>query len=261
MKKLLVLLAVLVSFSLRAQKIAIVGAMSEEIRLLTEMLNHKEVIEHYGLTFYTGELADKEVVVLKGGVGKVNAAYATTVLLHNFDISNVIFTGVAGGLHPDSYPGDMVIGEQVFQYDYVKMLEEQSNVRATLNPFTDQLNPLFFPCDSSLVQLAKSSIEDINFLNVADRAPVVFSGIIATGDTFVSNSEKAAELYTQFNAIATEMEGGALGQICYQSHVPFLVIRSCSDNANNLAHLDFKLFMKPAAENSIRLVMAILKRI
>ena len=261
MKKLYCLCLVFISLSLSAQRIALVGAMPEEIRILTESLEHKEVVEKHGLTFYTGELAGKAVVVLKIGVGKVNAAYSTTVLLHEFEIEKVIFTGVAGGLHPESFPGDMVIGEEVFQHDYVKMLENETIVRATLNPEKEELNPLFFSCDSALVQMAKDAAQQLEFAMVADRKPRVFSGVIATGDAFVSNTAKAKQLNADFQALATEMEGAALGQICYQNQVPFLVIRSCSDNANNQAHLDFKTFMKPAAANAIQLVMGVLAKL
>jgi adenosylhomocysteine nucleosidase len=243
-----------------AQHVAVVGAMPEEIRLLTEALTKKEVIEKSGVTFYKGKLNGQKIVVLKSGVGKVNAAYSTTILLENFPVQKVIFIGVAGGLHPNSYPGDMVIGEAVFHHDYARHLAEEYLVNPTRNPTTNELNPLYFPCDTTLVALAQQSSLNAELVKVDGRIPKIFSGNIATGDVFVSNSEKAKWLYEDFNALATEMEGAALGQICYQRNIPFIVIRSCSDNANNQAHLDFGAFMKPAAENSIRVVMGILTK-
>ena len=241
-----------------AQDIAIVGAMPEEIRLLTEALTKKKVVEKSGVTFYKGKLNGQKIVVLKSGVGKVNAAYSTTVLLENFPIKKVIFIGVAGGLHPNSYPGDMVIGEAVFHHDYARHLANEYIVNPTRNPTTNELNPLYFPCDTTLVALAQKSSLNAELVKVDGRTPKIFSGNIATGDVFVSNSEKAKWLYKDFNALATEMEGAALGQVCFQRNIPFLVIRSCSDNANNEAHMDFGAFMEPAAENSIRVVMGIL---
>lgn len=241
-----------------AQKIAVVGAMPEEIRLLTEALDKKKIIEKSGVMFYRGKLNGQKIVVLKSGVGKVNAAYATTVLLENFPVEKVIFIGVAGGLHPNSYPGDMVIAETVFQHDYARHLADEYVVNPTRNPTTNELNPLYFPCDTTLVSLAQKSSLNAELVKVDGRIPKIFSGNIATGDVFVSNSEKAKWLYEEFNALATEMEGAALGQVCFQQNIPFLIIRSCSDNANNQAHTDFGAFMKPAAENSIRVVMGIL---
>jgi adenosylhomocysteine nucleosidase len=243
-----------------AQRVAVVGAMPEEIRLLTEALTKKKVIEKSGVTFYKGKLNGQKIIVLKSGVGKVNAAYSTTVLLENFPIKKVIFIGVAGGLHPNSYPGDMVIGKAVFHHDYARHLAEEYLVNPTRNPTTNELNPLYFPCDTALMTLAQQSSLNTELVKVDGRVPKIFSGNIATGDVFVSNSEKAKWLYEDFNALAAEMEGAALGQICYQRNIPFLVIRSCSDNANNQAHMDFRTFMQPAAENSIRVVMGILAK-
>lgn len=246
------------SADILAQDVAIVGAMPEEIRLLTEALTKKKVVEKSGITFYKGKLNGQKIVVLKSGIGKVNAAYSTTVLLENFPVKKVIFIGVAGGVHPESYPGDMVIGEAVFHHDYARHLADEYIVNATQNLTTNQKNPLYFPCDATLISLAEKSSQNTELVKVDGRTPKVFTGNIATGDVFVSNSEKAKWLYNDFDALATEMEGAALGQVCYQRNIPFLVIRSCSDNANNNAHMDFGAFMKPAAENSIRVVMGIL---
>lgn len=259
MRSLIITIYLLVySSSSFAQDIAIVGAMPEEIRLLTEALTKKKVVEKSGVTFYKGKLNGQKIVVLKSGIGKVNAAYSTTVLLENFPVKKVIFVGVAGGLHPDSYPGDMVIGKAVFHHDYARHLADEYVVNATQNPATNEKNPIYFPCDTTLITLAEKSSQTAELVKVDGRVPEVFTGNIATGDVFVSNSEKAKWLYEDFDALATEMEGAALGQVCFQRNIPFLVIRSCSDNANNQAHMDFGAFMKPAAENSIRVVMGIL---
>jgi adenosylhomocysteine nucleosidase len=240
-----------------AQRIAIVGAMPEEIRLLLDRLEKPKQVKHGGVLFYLGKLKGKEVVILKSGIGKVNASYTSTVLFEKFKISHVIFTGVAGGLHPDSYPGDLVISEAVFHHDYARELENNYEVRATRNLENTQNNPLFFKSDSLLLGLAKKATRKISFSDVNNRNPKVFVGNIATGDSFISNHAKAKWLYENFDALAVEMEGAALAQICFIKNVPFLIIRSCSDNANNQAHLDFQSFVKPAAENAIKLVLGI----
>jgi adenosylhomocysteine nucleosidase len=242
-----------------AQRIAIVGAMPEEIKLLTDTLKQKKIIKKDGLVYYKGKIHTQKVVILKGGIGKVNAAYSTTKLISRFKVSKIIFTGVAGGVHPESYPGDMVVATSVFHHDYAKHLADQYIVRATTN-LDGKLNPLYFKSDSLLLLLAKSALSDISFEKVNGHKPQVFFGKIATGDVFLSNTEKAKWLYREFDAFATEMEGAALGQIAFQNHIPFLVIRSCSDNANNQAHVDFNEFKKPAADNAIRLVMGILDK-
>ncbi len=250
-----------ISFCSYAQRIAIIGAMSEEIRLLTEALKKKHIIKYKDLTFYTGYLKGQSVVIMKSGIGKVNAAYSTTILLEKFKIKSVLFTGVAGGLHPNSYPGDLIVAEAVFHHDYARDMANEYEVRATRNINGQNDNPLLFKTDSVLLNLAKSCVRKISFLAVGSRNPKVFTGIIATGDTFVNNPIKANWLYENFQALAVEMEGASLGQICYQRNIPFLIIRSCSDNANNSAHLDFQTFLKPAAENAIKVILGILEEL
>jgi adenosylhomocysteine nucleosidase len=249
------------SFSTFAQRIAIVGAMSEEIKLLTEQLANKKIVHKNGIDFYLGTIHKQKVVIVKSGIGKVNAAYTTALLLEKFHPKYVLFSGVAGGLHPDSHPGDIVIANEVFHHDYAIQSKNEYKVRSTNDLSGEKQNPFYFKCDSSLFALAKTLSTDTDFREVGNRRPQLYFGKIATGDLFVNNQEKAKWLYESFEALATEMEGAALAQICHQQKTPFLIIRACSDNANNEAHLDFKTFLSPAAENSIRLVSNILKNI
>jgi len=166
---------------------------------------------------------------------------------------------VAGGLHPDSKPGDIVIGQQVFHHDYVWYHPNtEPEVRATSSVNYAIKNPLYFKSDSILVKKAEGVASKIAFQKVGENQPNVFVGTIATGDAFVSNNAKASQLFTNFNAYATEMEGAAVAQIAYTEKVPFLIIRSCSDNANSGASLDFATFLKSAATNAITLILGIL---
>ena len=260
MRLTLFLLFWILSATLFGQRIGIIGAMPEEIRILTEKLEDKKIVKYKDLTFYEGRLENKNVVIMKAGIGKVNAAYSTTLLLEKYQISEIIFTGVAGGLHPDALPGDIVVGDSIFHHDYARHLaNDEYIVRPTLNIENNQMNPLYFGSDKTLLAKAKEVIPNLKTIKVGEHNPKIFIGKIATGDVFLSNSIKAKWLYNTFGALATEMEGAAIAQIAFQQKVPFIIIRSCSDNANNDAHLDFQIFMKPAAENAIRLVMAILK--
>lgn len=179
------------------------------------------MVTHGGIDFYTGILNGREVVILKAGVGKVNAAYSTAVLTQNFSLSHLIFTGVAGGLHPEALPGDLVIGEKLVQYDFGKV----DSAGFTIWPFRQFAggpeDDIYIRGDPDLLQIAHDVASSITFNTVAGRAPRVFSGVIATGDLFVSSSEKAGWLYKQFNALATEMEGAAVAHICQTLDVPF----------------------------------------
>jgi len=262
MKKLLFLLPFcLLSLACFPQRIAVMGALDQEIAILLESLEQTSMVTHGGIDFYTGKLKGREVVILKAGVGKVNAAYSTAVLTQNFQLSHLIFTGVAGGLHPEALPGDLVIGEKLVQYDFGKI----DSAGFTVWPFRQfaggPASDIYIHSDPQLVQTAQKVASGIQFSPVAGRTPTVFSGVIATGDLFVSSSEKAGGLYKEFNALATEMEGAAVGHVCQTLGIPFIVIRSCSDNANSNAHLNFSQFVGPASVNSARLVMGMLGEI
>ncbi|WP_158587688.1 5'-methylthioadenosine/adenosylhomocysteine nucleosidase [Algoriphagus lacus] len=255
----LFVLFVFVSLSIQAQRIAIMGALDQEIAILLDSMKSSKKVSRGGIDFFTGKLKGKKVVILKAGVGKVNASYSTAILTENFSPSVLIFTGVAGGLHPEALPGDIVIGEKLVQFDFGQV----DSTGFKVSPFR-KLNggrheELYVEADRELVEKSASAARKIEFVPISNRAPKVFSGVIATGDVFVSNNEKAAWLYEEFNALATEMEGAAIAHICRTLGIPFVIIRSCSDNANNHARVNFNQFVGPASVNSAHLVLGILE--
>lgn len=241
------------------QKTGIIGAMPEEIRLVLDSLRERKDTLIKGQVFYSGKLKNTDVVVVESGVGKANAAFSTTLLLSFFDISRVIFTGVAGGVNPGHYPGDIVIGTSVFHHDYGQVLPSGFALRKTRNVLNKIQNPLEFTCDSALVHKAVRVGAGLKLQKVEDRIPVIYTGKIATGDVFVSDKNKAEWLFKETNSSAAEMEGAAVGQLCFQLKVPFLVIRSLSDNANNEASVDFNTFKIIASRNSALLLLRILE--
>lgn len=258
--KKLFLVFLLCSFSLvsAAQSIAIMGALDQEIAILIDSMGRNRKVTKGGIDFYKGKLKGKKVVILKAGVGKVNSAYSTAILTQNFKLSSLIFTGVAGGLDPEAMPGDLVIGEKLVQYDFGKV----DSLGFAVSPFRKLAgglhDELYVESDARLILISQDAAKRVEFLPIANRQPRVFSGVIATGDIFVSSNEKANWLFTKFDALATEMEGAAVAHICRTLEIPFIVIRSCSDNANNNARLNFNQFVGPASENSARLVLEIL---
>jgi adenosylhomocysteine nucleosidase len=257
----IVIALLLLSLKIEAQKIAIIGAMPEEIELLKENMEKMKEIKKNDLTFFEGRIDGQKIVVMKGGVGKVNAAYSVAVLLEKYPIEKIIFTGVAGGLHPEARPGDIVIADSVFHHDYVRYLPNNQIVNwSTRNIIEGKPNPFAFGCDTVLIKKAMTEATSVKFQSIEGHMPQIFKGKIATGDAFVSSHEKASELFDKFHALATEMEGAAVAQIAFQRGIKFLIIRSCSDNANNNASVDFRAFVKPAAENAIRLVLRILAK-
>jgi adenosylhomocysteine nucleosidase len=242
-----------------AQRIAIMGAMDQEISFLREAMTHQKRIQRGGVDFYKGKIGKQKIILLKAGVGKVNAAYSTAVLTQNFNISALIFTGVAGGLHPEIRAGDIVIGENLLQYDFGSLNEESFELWPFYKIGGERHEELYIEADAHLLELSLKASENVEFSPVVNRPPRIFSGTITTGDLFISNREKANFLYAEYNSLATEMEGAAVAHICRSLDIPFVVLRSCSDNAQAEALVSFASFVGPASENAALLVMGILE--
>lgn len=242
---------------------ALVGALDEEIELLRHSLQKPKTKIVHGLPFYSGKIGKHRVVIVKTGIGKVNATMTTAFLLQKFHPKRVIFTGIAGGLHPDLNPGDIVIGSKTVQYDYGQVTNDSVFTRNTRNPINRELNPLFFPADSLLLVSAQSAAQTTDFKIMENQAkpPYIVIGTIATGDFFVTSETKVKELRSKFNANATEMEGAAVAQLCWQQQVPCLIIRSMSDKADSKAKESIDNFKKTAAYNSAHLLINMLMKL
>jgi adenosylhomocysteine nucleosidase len=242
---------------------ALLGAFDEEIKLLRqELKNPKEQILH-GIHFYTGTLNGKRVVVAGTGIGKVNAAMTTSLLLRHFRPKRVLFTGIAGGLRSDLLPGDIVLAKQTLQHDFGAVSNSKFTIWETRNPVTKQKNALYFKADSVLLNTAESSAKDTKFqtLTTQGRLPKIYTGIVATGDQFISSETKVQQLMADFGADAVEMEGGAVAQVCWQQQVPCLVIRSISDKADSNANETMVNFTTTAAYNSANLLISFLGKL
>ncbi|WP_162415519.1 5'-methylthioadenosine/adenosylhomocysteine nucleosidase [Cyclobacterium roseum] len=256
LKKLLTAILFLLLFlPAYSQRMAIMGAMDQEISILVEALDKPKVTAIGGIDFYTGQLKEKKVVILKAGIGKVNAAYSTAVLTQNFNLEGLIFTGVAGGLHPEALPGDIVIGTAMVQVDFGLLDSEGFTPWNFKDLSGEPYSELLLNADSSLIQLSLQASKLAEYQLISNRKPRIFQGIISTSDLFVSDPVKADWLYSEFNSLATEMEGAAVAHVCRLLGLPFVVIRSCSDNANTDAHINFNEFVGPAAANSANLVL------
>ena len=240
---------------------AILGAFPPEVSLLHEQIQNKKESYYQNTRFTEGTLNGRKVVLAQTGIGKVNAASITTLMLDHFQPAQVVFTGIAGGINPQLHPGDLVIATRVAYHDYGTITPDSMLLRNTRNPFTMEENPAYFTCDSGLVTLAANAARKVTFtkINMSNESltPSVITGTIVTGDVFVASDKATDYLNQRLQADATEMEGAAIGQICWQQQVPFIVIRSMSDNANNMASVDVKTFYQVAANNSAALVKEI----
>ncbi len=269
MKKTILLLVILlnnlIAFAQQNLPVtAILGAFPPEIALIhAQMENRKEdTIQH--ILFTEGILNGRHVVLAQTGIGKVNAAITTTLVLEHFKPAEVIFTGIAGGVNPAIAPGDIVIGSKIAYHDYGMITPDGMVIKPTKSQTSSAENPMFFLCSPQLVTLAQEVGKEIKLQNIgtaSNHAPQVITGTIVTGDVFVASATATQNLRLKLNADATEMEGAAVAQTCYQQQVPFLVIRSLSDNANNTAHDDVASFYQVAAFNSATLVMGIVGKL
>ncbi|MFT6896271.1 MAG: adenosylhomocysteine nucleosidase [Paraglaciecola sp.] len=229
-------------------KIAILGAMDEEISLLQQSLDNPTTIEHAHLTIYCGELKGAQVVLVKCGIGKVAAAVATTIIIEQFKPDFVVNTGSAGGFDKELEIGSLVIANAVVHHD------------ADLTHFGYALGqcagmPETFVCDSQLIAAAELAAKSLGEVKTK-------RGLVCTGDAFIGSDEAAAKLLSDFPTIAAaEMEGVAIGQTCHLLHVPFLVIRSLSDIAGKASTLSFQEYLHQAAKHSAMLVMAMIAQL
>ena len=217
--------------------IGIIGAMDEEIELLLPELKLNKKLKKAQMTFFNGELLGKKVVLVRSGIGKVNAAICAQILIDDFDVTNIINVGIAGGIGEDVCPGDVVIADNLVQYD---MDTTAFGDRVGQVPRVDCYE---FICDKSMVNIAKKSCSKLKEIKT-------YIGRIVTGNQFIASIEKTKWLSYEFGALACEMEGASIGQVCYLNKIPFVVIRSISDNANNGAHMDYKKFAALAVLNS-----------
>jgi adenosylhomocysteine nucleosidase len=243
--------------------IAVLGAFPEEVRILLTQLQDKQEVTVQRTLFTTGTLRGAHVVVALTGIGKVNAGTTTMLTLEHFRPKVLLFTGIAGGVNPTMMPGDIVIGTQIGYHDYGTLTPSGMKRGPTRDPITHAENPLYFSCDTTWVKWAVSASKKITWEKVISaggaRVPTIRTGIIVTGDVFVASDVATKELSASMHAEATEMEGAAVAQVCYQQQVPFLVIRSMSDNAGNNATHDMKTFYAVAARNSAEFVMTIVE--
>ncbi|OMP67607.1 5'-methylthioadenosine/S-adenosylhomocysteine nucleosidase [Domibacillus epiphyticus] len=222
-------------------KVAIIGAMEEEVLILREQMENKEVRTIAGSEFTAGTLRGVDAVLLRSGIGKVNAAMTTAVLIHEFKPDVIINTGSAGGLSPELQVGDVVISTEVRHHDV--------DVTAFGYEYgqVPQLPPAF-QADERLVQIAAACAEGDDVKTV--------KGLIATGDSFMSDPVRVQSIAEKFIDLqAVEMEAAAIAQVAHQFNIPFVIIRALSDIAGKKSNISFEQFLPKAGLHSANLVM------
>ena len=229
--------------------IGIIGAMEVEVAILKEKMEDGRIIKKASMDFYEGILAGKKVVVVRSGIGKVNAGICAQILADVFSVDAIINTGIAGSLNKNINIGDIVLSTDVVQHD---MDATGFGYRKGQIP---QMPVFFFNADDNLRRLAAEVCKEVN------PDIQVFEGRIASGDQFVCDQDVKNRIVSEFSAYATEMEGAAIGQAAYLNEIPFLVVRAISDKADGSAQMDYSEFEKAAVDHSVRLTLNMLARI
>ena len=226
--------------------IGIIGAMDEEVISLKRKMNVTEQRELAGMEFFIGTVGDKDVVVVRCGIGKVNAAVCTQILVDIFNVEYVINTGVAGGLNPELNIGDIVVSSDTVEHDM--------DASAVGNPRGEipRMKKTYFEADQKLIDAAKTAAENLK----GDHK--VYVGRIASGDQFICSMKVKEDIYTTFTAYCAEMEGAAIAHTCFLNQIPFVVIRAISDKADQSADVNFEEFVDVAARNASKMIEGIL---
>lgn len=220
------------------KKIVIIAAMDEELEAIQNKFKDVEKKNLKELVYYEGQANGKEYILVKCGVGKVNSARVTQMLIDNFDIEYIMNIGIAGSLNDELEIGDIVIGKKLVQHDFdiTAFGHEKGYITDTGR---------FFKSDDKL-------IKEYNRLNVEYK---ILIGTIASGDIFCNQVTMKDKIRDKFNADCVEMEGAAIAQVCTLNKVSFIVIRSISDKPNGRNHIDIKKFTKMAAKRCADLII------
>ena len=229
--------------------IVIIGAMEDEVAELKKNMEIEETTEVASLSFCRGKLSGREIVVVRSGIGKVNAAICTQILVDQFHVDVIINTGIAGSLDAEIDIGDIVISTDAVEHDM------DASIFGDPIGQIPQMDTFSFPADESLVKLAKEVNEKAN--------PDVHTwiGRVVSGDQFVSSGEKKEQLIRVFDAKCTEMEGAAIAHAAYLNKISCVIIRAISDKADNSAVVDYPAFEAAAIRHSVRLIEALVPEI
>ena len=233
---------------LSSKTIGIIGAMDEEVEILKSLLTITKTVTEAGMTFYKGLLHNKEVVLARSGIGKVNAAVCAQLMITLFKIDYLINSGVAGTLHADINQGDIVISTDAVQHDV------DTTVFGDPLGAIPRLGVTFFEADPSLILLAEQAAKNLNFEGVS-----LFKGRIASGDQFVAGGALKDRIQSHFAPSAVEMEGASIAHVAYLNQVPYVIIRAISDKADGSADISYDEFLPLAAKHASALLEEMVK--
>lgn len=226
-------------------KIGVIGPTEKEIMPFVGKISNKKFSEHAMLKFYSGDYEGIDVVSVFCGVCKVNAAIATQILINKFEVTHIVLTGVAGALSRELEIGDIVISNEVAYHDVA---------HGILTEYHPWMEDIYFRADVELLKLCK---DIANSLPISSKCHV---GRIITGEAFITQNERE-RLIADFNPLCVDMESASVAHTCYVNKIPFIVIRSMSDKADESGLKTFESNIEMAALNSINFVEELIKRV
>ena len=224
------------------KRIGIIGAMDLEVEHLKGEMQISRIVDKAGMEFYTGTLKGVDVVIVRSGIGKVNAGLCAQILADVFQVTHIINTGVAGSLNAKLDIGDILISRDALYHDVdVRIFGYQLGE-------VPQMGCREFKADKAMIEAAVSSCKEVN----PDIHVEV--GRILSGDQFISDKAKKETMIAAFQGDCTEMEGAAIAHSAYLNKIPFVIIRAISDKADDSAEMDYPTFEREAAKHSAKLV-------
>lgn len=228
-------------------KVGIIVAMQEELEEILNVMKEIDEKEIFGISFFNGKIENTKVIVVKSGIGKVNAARTTQILIDSFNVKSVINVGSAGALNPFLNIGDIVIAEKLIQHDFdITAFDHDKGYITGVGDY------IYSNCD-----LVKNIQESAN--KIKNNEYKISTGIIASGDIFCTDIAMKNKIYQKFDAECVEMEGAAIAQVCYLDKVPFVVLRSISDTPNGKNSVDFDKYVELASKRCADILKEFLK--
>lgn len=228
------------------KKIGIIFAMNEELEALKQYLDIKREYTIFDLTFYEAVVNNNLCILVEGGIGKVNSARSAQILIDNLEVEYIINIGVAGSVSKKLDICDIVLGEKLVQHDFdITAFNHEKGYIPNVGTYINS--------DEFLLTIA-------NEVGIENNLPIK-RGVIASGDIFCTKLDMANKINTKFNALCVEMEGASIAQVCFLSHIPFLIIRSISDSLNNNNVMTYEEFLLKASKVVAEFILKILERL
>lgn len=228
--------------------VGIIGALESEVQALKQLMDKADIDSISSIDFYKGNIDGVDTVVAAAGVGKVNAAICAQTMILKYSPDLVVNIGAAGGLDGDFKIGDIAVADFVVEHDM------DTSAMGDPKGLISGIDMVYLPCDKEISDIMMNAVSAAG--NIKAKR-----GVIASGDQFISTQEQRNRIIEDFHAIAAEMEGASIGHVCVMNNVRFGVLRAISDGANNDSVIDYPAFEKMAVENSIKIILELLKNI